>query len=135
MENFGGGRNISGAFGKGVDQLKYMLDLIKNDPTSRRIIMSAWNPPDLDKMALPPCHILFQTYVDGASHIDGQMYQDPRCMFGVPFNIASYSFLLYIFGKITDKTPRYLHHIIGDCHIYSNHYNEVETQLKRLCFP
>lgn len=132
--NFGGGYNISGEAGKGIDQLKYMLDLIKNDPTSRRIIMSAWNPPDLDKMALPPCHILFQIYVDG-EYIDGQMYQRSGDMFlGVPFNIASYSFLLHIFGKITDKTPRYLHHIIGDCHIYSNHYNEVETQLKRKTF-
>ena len=127
--NFGGEYNKSESIG--FDQLRYMIDLIKNDPTSRRIIMSAWNPPDLDKMALPPCHILFQIYVDG-DYIDGQMYQRSGDMFlGVPFNIASYSFLLHIIGKITDKIPRFLYHILGDCHIYSNHYNEVETQLKR----
>ena len=126
---FGGEYNRSESIG--FDQLRYMIDLIKNDPTSRRIIMSAWNPPDLDKMSLPPCHILFQIYVDG-EYIDGQMYQRSGDMFlGVPFNIASYSFLLHIIGKITDKIPRFLYHILGDCHIYSNHYNEVETQLKR----
>ena len=126
---FGGEYNRSESIG--FDQLRYMIDLIKNDPTSRRIIMSAWNPPDLDKMSLPPCHILFQIYVDG-EYIDGQMYQRSGDMFlGVPFNIASYSFLLHIIGKITDKIPRFLYHILGDCHIYSNHYYEVETQLKR----
>ena len=129
--NFGGKYKMSGDAGIGVDQLNYMIDLIKNDPTSRRIILSAWNPPDLDKMALPPCHILFQIYVDG-DYIDGQMYQRSGDMFlGVPFNIASYSFLLHIIGKITDKIPRFLYHILGDSHIYSNHYNEVEMQLKR----
>ncbi len=108
-----------------------MIDLIKNDPTSRRILMSAWNPPDLDKMALPPCHILFQVYVDG-DYIDGQMYQRSGDMFlGVPFNIASYSFLLHILGNMTNKKPRYLHHILGDCHIYSNHLDVVKQQLIR----
>ena len=129
--NFGGDYNISGEEGKGVDQLNYMIDLINNDPTSRRIIMSAWNPPDLDKMALPPCHILFQVYVDG-DFIDGQMYQRSGDMFlGVPFNIASYSFLLHILGNMTNKTPRYLHHILGDCHIYSNHLDVVKRQITR----
>jgi thymidylate synthase len=129
--NFGGHYNVSGEAGKGVDQLNYMIDLIKNDPTSRRILMSAWNPPDLDKMALPPCHILFQVYVDG-DYIDGQMYQRSGDMFlGVPFNIASYSFLLHILGNMTNKKPRYLHHILGDCHIYSNHLDVVKQQLIR----
>ena len=128
-------RNFGGEYGvsdnNGVDQLNYMVDLIKNDPTSRRIIMSAWNPPDLDKMALPPCHILFQVYVDG-DYIDGQMYQRSGDMFlGVPFNITSYSFLLHILGNMTNKKPRYLHHILGDCHIYSNHLDVVKKQLIR----
>ena len=85
--NFGGEYNESKSIG--FDQLRYMIDLIKNDPTSRRIIMSAWNRPDLDKMSLPPCHILFQIYFDG-EYIDEQMYQRSGYMFlGVPFNIAS----------------------------------------------
>ena len=128
--NFGGEyHGISGENGRGIDQIKYMIDLIHNDPSSRRIIMSAWNPSDLDKMALPPCHILFQIYVDG-DYIDGQMYQRSGDMFlGVPFNIASYSFFLHIIGKITKKTPRYLYHILGDAHIYSQHYDAIEQQL------
>lgn len=128
--NFGGEyHGISGENGRGVDQIKYMIDLIHNDPSSRRIIMSAWNPSDLDKMALPPCHILFQIYVDG-DYIDGQMYQRSGDMFlGVPFNIASYSFFLHIIGKITKKRPRYLYHILGDAHIYSQHYDAIEQQL------
>ena len=127
--NFGGEYNgISGENGKGID-------LIQNDPTSRRIIMSAWNPSDLDKMALPPCHILFQIYVDG-DFIDGQLYQRSGDMFlGVPFNIASYSFFLHIIGKITKKTPRFLYHILGDAHIYSQHYDAIETQLTNPTFP
>tara|TARA_B100001094_G_C18173128_1_gene796331 strand:- start:1178 stop:2707 length:1530 start_codon:yes stop_codon:yes gene_type:complete len=132
--NFGGEYGVKGGK-EGVDQVKYMIDLINNDPTSRRILLSAWNPPDLDKMALPPCHIMFQIYVDG-DFIDGQMYQRSGDMFlGVPFNIASYSFLLHIIGKITKKTPRYFHHILGDCHIYSNHYEAIEKQLKNNTYP
>jgi thymidylate synthase len=128
--NFGGEyRSISGENGSGVDQIKYMIDLIQNDPSSRRIIMSAWNPPDLDQMALPPCHILFQIYVDG-DFIDGQLYQRSGDMFlGVPFNIASYAFFLHIIAKLTQKTPRFLYHILGDAHIYSQHYQAVERQL------
>ena len=96
--------------------------------------MSSWNPPDLEKMALPPCHVLFQLYVDG-EYIDGQLYQRSGDMFlGVPFNIASYSFLLHIIGKITNKKPRFLYHILGDCHIYSDHYKNIEEQLTRSTF-
>jgi dihydrofolate reductase / thymidylate synthase len=128
--NFGGEyHGISSENGRGVDQIKYMIDLIQNDPSSRRIIMSAWNPSDLDKMALPPCHILFQIYVDG-DYIDGQLYQRSGDMFlGVPFNIASYSFFLHIIGKLTKKTPRFLYHVLGDAHIYSLHYKAIEQQL------
>jgi dihydrofolate reductase/thymidylate synthase len=134
--NFGGEyRGISGEHGKGVDQIEYMIDLIKNDPSSRRIIMSAWNPPDLEKMALPPCHILFQIYVDG-DFIDGQLYQRSGDMFlGVPFNIASYAFFLHIIGQITHKKPRFLYHILGDTHIYSQHYHAVEQQLMNPTYP
>ena len=116
----------------GVDQIKEIIHLLKNDPMSRRIILSAWNPSDLGKMALPPCHILTQFSVDG-EYLDAQLYQRSGDMFlGVPYNIASYSFLLHILGKMTGYIPRYLHHVIGDCHIYSEHIDAVETQLERV---
>tara|TARA_B110000967_G_C18897827_1_gene572082 strand:+ start:3947 stop:5368 length:1422 start_codon:yes stop_codon:yes gene_type:complete len=118
--------------GKGVDQIKYIIDTIKADPSSRRLIFSAWNPCDIDKMALPPCHVMVQFSIDG-DHIDAQLYQRSGDMFlGVPFNIASYSFLLHIIGKLTNYKPRYLHHVLGDAHIYSNHLDVVEQQLERV---
>jgi thymidylate synthase len=110
-----------------------VIDLIKNDPLSRRIIFSAWNPCDLDKMALPPCHVMVQFYVDVKNnYIDAQLMQRSGDMFlGVPFNIASYSFLLHIIGNITGYRPRYLYHILGDAHIYENHITSVNEQLGR----
>jgi len=118
--------------GKGVDQIKYIIDTIKEDPSSRRLIFSAWNPCDIDKMALPSCHVMVQFSIDG-DHIDAQLYQRSGDMFlGVPFNIASYSFLLHIIGKLTNYKPRYLHHVLGDAHIYSNHLDVVEEQLERI---
>jgi thymidylate synthase len=118
--------------GKGVDQIKYIIDTIKEDPSSRRLIFSAWNPCDIDKMVLPPCHVMVQFSIDG-DHIDAQLYQRSGDMFlGVPFNIASYSFLLHIIGKLTNYKPRYLHHVLGDAHIYSNHLDVVEQQLERV---
>ena len=121
----------------GVDQLQNVIDLIKTDPTSRRIILSAWNPLDLDKMALPPCHVMIQFSID-KEFIDAQMYQRSGDMFlGVPFNIASYSLLLHIIGSITGYTPRYFHHVLGDTHIYMNHIDAVNEQIHRIpnAFP
>ena len=120
------------AYNEGSDQLKYIIETIKTDPDSRRLILSAWNPCDIDKMALPPCHVMVQFSID-EGFIDAQLYQRSGDMFlGVPFNIASYSFLLHIIGKITGYIPRYLHHILGDAHIYMNHLNVVEEQLQRV---
>jgi len=118
----------------GVDQLKYVIDQIKNDPSSRRIILSAWNPTDLDKMALPPCHVMCQFNVDTKNKkLNCQLYQRSGDMFlGVPFNIASYSFLLSIIAKITGYQPGKFIHILGDSHIYNNHINSVKKQIIRV---
>ena len=118
--------------GKGEDQLQNVINLIKTDPTSRRIILSAWNASDLDKMALPPCHVMVQFSID-KEFIDAQLYQRSGDMFlGVPFNIASYALLLHIVGSITDYKPRYLHHVLGDSHIYFNHIDSIGEQIFRI---
>ena len=117
---------------KGIDQLKYVINEIKENPSSRRIIMSSWNPIDIPKMALPPCHVMIQFNIE-PPFIDAQLYQRSGDMFlGVPFNIASYSFLLSIIGHICNYIPRKLIHIIGDAHIYENHIEAVSTQLSRM---
>jgi dihydrofolate reductase / thymidylate synthase len=117
---------------QGIDQLQWIIDEIKANPTSRRLLMSAWNPIDLNKMALPPCHVMVQFNIE-SEYIDAQLYQRSGDMFlGVPFNIASYSFLLHIVGQLTGYIPRYLIHIIGDTHIYENHTEAVHEQLQRV---
>jgi len=125
--------------GKGVDQLQKVVDLIRNDPTSRRIMMSAWNPPDLDKMALPPCHVMCQFYVNTETQtLDCQLYQRSGDLFlGVPFNIASYAFLTHILAKITGYKPGKLVHILGDVHLYEDHVEQAKEQLTRVpvAFP
>ena len=118
--------------GKGEDQLQNVIDLIKKDPSSRRIILSAWNASDLNKMALPPCHVMVQFSID-KGFIDAQLYQRSGDMFlGVPFNIASYALLLHIVGSITGYTPRYFHHVLGDAHIYVNHIDAISEQIFRV---
>ena len=123
--------------GQGVDQLSWLLQEIKQNPSSRRLILSAWNVQDLDKMALPPCHILSQFYVDQTlGTLSCQLYQRSGDMFlGVPFNIASYSFLTCILAKLTGYKPGKLHHVIGDTHIYEEHTTSVLQQLKRVPKP
>ena len=120
--------------GQGVDQLQNVIDLIKNDPHSRRIIMNSWNASYLDKMALPPCHVMCQFHVNSElGTLDCQLYQRSGDMFlGVPFNIASYSFLLHIIADITRYKPGKLIHILGDTHIYEQHFDAVNKQLERV---
>ncbi len=116
---------------KNIDQLKKVISDLKTNPNSRRHIVSAWNVGDLDKMNLPPCHILFQFYVaDGK--LSCQLYQRSADIFlGVPFNIASYAILLQMIAKETGYKPGEFIHTLGDAHIYTNHKEQVKLQLSR----
>ena len=121
--------------GKGYDQISEVIRLIREDPTSRRILISLWNPCDLDKVALPPCHVLYQFFVDG-DWLSCSMYQRSGDVgLGVPFNIASASLLTYLLAHLTGKRPKELVHTIGDAHIYDNHLVAMRTQLTRNPMP
>ncbi len=115
----------------GVDQISELVRQITDSPDSRRMIVSAWNPPDVPNMALPPCHTLWQVRVLGGKlHL--QLYQRSADMFlGVPFNIASYALLQMMLAKVTGLVPGTFVHTMGDAHIYSNHMEQVRTQLAR----
>lgn len=119
------------AGGGSVDQLQGVVESIRNNPDSRRHLVTAWNPGEISKMALPPCHILFQFYVaDGK--LSCQLYQRSADIFlGVPFNIASYSFLLLMMASVTGLEPGEFIHTLGDAHIYLNHIEQVKLQLTR----
>ena len=118
-----------------IDQIQRALDLIRNDPSSRRIIVSAWNVGELDKMALAPCHALFQFHVS-QGRLSCQLYQRSADVFlGVPFNIASYSLLLHMIAQQTDLEPGELIWTGGDCHLYLNHLEQAQQQLAREPLP
>ena len=121
--------------GKHIDQISQVIESIKNKPDSRRHIVSAWNVGELDKMNLPPCHVLFQFYVaDGK--LSCQLYQRSADVFlGVPFNIASYALLTLMVAQVTGLKPGDFVHTFGDVHIYSNHIEQVKLQLTREPFP
>ncbi len=114
-----------------VDQLRGVIDQIQKDPNSRRLIVSAWNVGDLPRMALAPCHTLFQFYVQDGT-LSCQLYQRSADLFlGVPFNIASYSLLLAMVAQVCGLQPGEFVHTFGDLHLYTNHLEQVETQLAR----
>ena len=117
--------------GRSIDQISQVIDSIQKTPESRRLIVSAWNVGDLDKMALPPCHVLFQFYVSG-DRLSCQLYQRSADIFlGVPFNIASYSILLMMIAQATGLKAHEFVHTLGDAHIYVNHIEQVKLQLQR----
>ncbi|KMM38512.1 thymidylate synthase [Guptibacillus hwajinpoensis] len=119
------------ANGETVDQISKVVEQIKTNPNSRRMIVTAWNPSQVDEMALPPCHCLFQFYVaDGK--LSCQLYQRSADVFlGVPFNIASYALLTMMMAQVCDLEPGEFIHTLGDAHIYNNHIEQVQLQLTR----
>lgn len=121
--------------GTTVDQIAHVIDQIKTNPDSRRLIVSAWNVPQIETMALPPCHCLFQFYVaDGK--LSCQLYQRSADIFlGVPFNIASYALLTLMMAQATGLRPGEFVHTLGDAHLYSNHIEQADAQLERVAYP
>jgi len=121
--------------GETIDQIKQLLDAIHKNPDSRRLIVSAWNVADVENMALPPCHCLFQFYVANGK-LSCQLYQRSADTFlGVPFNIASYALLTLMVAQVCGLEPGEFVHTFGDVHIYNNHMEQVKLQLSRSFFP
>jgi thymidylate synthase len=128
-------RSWPAANGQHIDQISQIIEQIKNNPDSRRIIVSAWNVGEIENMALPPCHMMFQFYVaDGK--LSCQLYQRSADIFlGVPFNIASYALLTMMVAQVCDLAPGDFVHTLGDAHLYSNHLEQTNEQLSRKPFP
>jgi len=126
-------RDWRGGNGLRVDQIENVIIQIKSNPQSRRLIVSAWNPAEIDRMALPPCHVLFQFYVQD-DELSCQLYQRSADLFlGVPFNIASYSLLTMMVAQVVDLRPGDFVHTFGDLHLYQNHLEQAREQLTRDC--
>lgn len=121
--------------GKSIDQIKNVINLLSNDPNSRRIVVSAWNVSELEHMALPPCHMLFQFYVSDGK-LSCQLYQRSADVFlGVPFNIASYSLLTHMIAQVVNLEVGEFVHTLGDAHLYLDHLEQAKLQLSRTPFP
>ena len=126
-------RDWRGENGGRVDQIDKVISETKRNPSSRRLIVSAWNPAEIDKMALPPCHVLFQFYVQDGE-LSCQLYQRSADLFlGVPFNIASFSLLTLMVAQVVDLKPGDFVHTFGDLHLYQNHLEQAREQLTRDC--
>jgi len=124
-------RSWTAADGRTIDQISNVVKMIKENPDSRRLMVSAWNPGDIEKMALPPCHVMFQFYVANGK-LSCQLYQRSADIFlGVPFNIASYALLTMMMAQVTGLGAGDFIHTFGDAHIYSNHVKQVNLQLSR----
>ncbi|MEM8962562.1 MAG: thymidylate synthase [Acidobacteriota bacterium] len=124
-------RSWSTADGETIDQIASVVEAIRSDPDSRRLVVNAWNVGDLDRMALPPCHVLFQFWV-AEGRLSCQLYQRSADLFlGVPFNIASYSLLTLMMAHVTGLRPGTFVHTFGDVHLYQNHLEQADTQLAR----
>jgi thymidylate synthase len=128
-------RSWPAADGGTIDQISNLVRMIRTNPDSRRLIVTAWNPADVDKMALPPCHCLFQFYVANG-RLSCQLYQRSADIFlGVPFNIASYALLTMMMAQVTGLEPGEFVHTFGDAHLYSNHIEQAQEQLGRTPHP
>ncbi len=122
--------------GKSIDQISELIQDIKKNPQSRRLIVTAWNPSDVPKMALPPCHCFMQFYVSTDGYLSCQLYQRSADIFlGVPFNVASYALLTMMIAQVCDLKPGDFVHTMGDAHIYLNHIEQCELQLSRDPYP
>lgn len=131
--NFGATKNADGSYNAdGFDQISALISEIRRHPTSRRLIVSGWNPAEATQVALPPCHTLFQFYVSGNGRLSCQLYQRSADLFlGVPFNIASYALLTHMIAQVCGLGVGEFIHTFGDAHIYKNHLEQVRTQLAR----
>ena len=134
--NYGATKDDNGDYQRdGVDQIANLIEQIKNNPNSRRLIVSGWNPAEADQVALPPCHTLFQFFV-ADNKLSCQLYQRSADLFlGVPFNIASYALLTHMIAQVCDLEVGEFVWTGGDCHIYQNHLEQVQTQLTRTPLP
>ena len=122
-------------YGETIDQMAEVVEAIRTNPDSRRLIVTAWNPGQIDEMALPPCHLLFQFYVANG-RLSCQLYQRSGDLFlGVPFNIASYALLTHMVAQVTGLEPGEFVHTLGDAHLYQNHVEQARTQLAREPLP
>ena len=122
--------------GESLNQINNVIQQIKSDPHSRRHLVVAWNPGEVDQMALPPCHALFQFYVNNNNELSCQLYQRSADIFlGVPFNVASYAILTMMIAQVCGLKPKEFIHSFGDLHIYSNHLDQVHEQLSRTPLP